>query len=218
MLESTRASSAAAMLGMGTPSVRPTCAVHWPVPFCPALSSTASTRKPPPFGSRTVNTSAVSSMRNDSNGPRFQAANTSASASGLRPPARCSTSYASAMSCMSAYSMPLCTILTKWPAPSGPHMRDARSGIGLRRDRFEDRRECGVGVLGAARHDRRAVAGAVFSARDAGADEPQARGRVGFFAALRVFVPRVAAVDDDVAGRRAAAADRPSPDRRGRRP
>ena len=24
------------------------------------------------------------------------------------------------MSCMSAYSMPLCTILTKWPAPSGP--------------------------------------------------------------------------------------------------
>ncbi len=24
------------------------------------------------------------------------------------------------MSCMSAYSMPLCTIFTKWPAPSGP--------------------------------------------------------------------------------------------------
>ncbi len=24
------------------------------------------------------------------------------------------------MSCMSAYSMPLCTILTKWPAPSWP--------------------------------------------------------------------------------------------------
>ncbi len=24
------------------------------------------------------------------------------------------------MNCMSAYSMPLCTILTKWPAPSGP--------------------------------------------------------------------------------------------------
>ena len=24
------------------------------------------------------------------------------------------------MSCMSPYSMPLCTILTKWPAPSGP--------------------------------------------------------------------------------------------------
>ena len=31
-----------------------------------------------------------------------------------------SRSYASAMSCMSAYSMPLCTIFTKWPAPSGP--------------------------------------------------------------------------------------------------
>ncbi len=24
------------------------------------------------------------------------------------------------MSCMSEYSMPLCTIFTKWPAPSGP--------------------------------------------------------------------------------------------------
>ena len=24
------------------------------------------------------------------------------------------------MSCMSPYSMPLCTIFTKWPAPSGP--------------------------------------------------------------------------------------------------
>ena len=24
------------------------------------------------------------------------------------------------MNCMSAYSMPLCTIFTKWPAPSGP--------------------------------------------------------------------------------------------------
>ena len=31
-----------------------------------------------------------------------------------------SRSYASAISCMSAYSMPLCTILTKWPAPSWP--------------------------------------------------------------------------------------------------
>ena len=29
-------------------------------------------------------------------------------------------SYASAISCMSAYSMPLCTIFTKCPAPSGP--------------------------------------------------------------------------------------------------
>ena len=35
-------------------------------------------------------------------------------------PAPRRTSYASAMNCMSAYSMPLWTILTKWPAPSGP--------------------------------------------------------------------------------------------------
>jgi len=41
-------------------------------------------------------------------------------AAGASPPTRRSRSYASAMSCMSAYSMPLCTILTKWPAPSGP--------------------------------------------------------------------------------------------------
>ena len=28
--------------------------------------------------------------------------------------------YASQINCMSPYSMPLCTILTKWPAPPGP--------------------------------------------------------------------------------------------------
>ena len=52
--------------------------------------------------------------------PRFHSANTSAISAGLLPVARRMRSYASAMSCMSAYSMPLCTIFTKWPAPSWP--------------------------------------------------------------------------------------------------
>ena len=44
-------------------------AVHLPVPFCPALSSTWSTSEPPVFGSCTVSTLAVISIRNDSSGP-----------------------------------------------------------------------------------------------------------------------------------------------------
>ena len=90
--------------------------------------------------------------------------------------------------------------LHEMPGAVGADVRHARSGIGLRRNRFEDRRERGVGFLGAARHDRRTVARAVFAARDAGAHEPQASGGVGLFAPLRVLVPGVAAVDDDVAG------------------
>ena len=50
----------------------------------------------------------------------FQVRKTSAIWAGSKPTPCLSRSYASAMSCMSAYSMPLCTILTKWPAPSGP--------------------------------------------------------------------------------------------------
>src|ERR1051325_123444 len=40
--ESTRASMAAAIVGIGTARSSATCAVHFPVPFCPALSSTRS--------------------------------------------------------------------------------------------------------------------------------------------------------------------------------
>ena len=50
----------------------------------------------------------------------FHFLNAAAASAGPKPMACLSRSYASAMSCMSAYSMPLCTILTKWPAPSGP--------------------------------------------------------------------------------------------------
>ena len=65
-------------------------------------------------------TSAVISIRYDSSSPLFHSAKTSAISAGLLPVPRRIRSYASAMSCMSAYSMPLCTILTKWPAPSWP--------------------------------------------------------------------------------------------------
>ena len=50
----------------------------------------------------------------------FQVRKISAICAGSNPPACRSRSYASAMSCMSAYSMPLWTIFTKCPAPSGP--------------------------------------------------------------------------------------------------
>ena len=50
----------------------------------------------------------------------FQRSNTSAVCAAVMPSPRRSTSHASAMSCMSPYSIPLCTIFTKCPAPSGP--------------------------------------------------------------------------------------------------
>ena len=50
----------------------------------------------------------------------FHSAKTSAISAGVLPVPRRMRSYASAMSCMSAYSMPLWIILTKWPAPSVP--------------------------------------------------------------------------------------------------
>ncbi len=65
-------------------------------------------------------TSAVISMRYESSRPVFQERKTSAIRAGEYPATERSRSYASAMSCMSAYSMPLWTIFTKWPAPSGP--------------------------------------------------------------------------------------------------
>ncbi len=70
--------------------------------------------------SRWRSTSAVISIRYDSRSPSFHAAKTSASASTSWPPTRRSRSYDSAISCMSAYSMPLWIIFTKWPAPSVP--------------------------------------------------------------------------------------------------
>ncbi|SCD39367.1 hypothetical protein GA0115236_104919 [Streptomyces sp. IgraMP-1] len=59
-------------------------------------------------------------MRYESSRPVFQVRKISAISAGEYPPTSRSSWYASPMSCMSAYSIPLWTILTKWPAPSGP--------------------------------------------------------------------------------------------------
>ena len=65
-------------------------------------------------------TSAVISIRNDSKSPAFHVVKISPISPALAPVACRIKSYASAISCMSAYSIPLWTILTKWPAPLGP--------------------------------------------------------------------------------------------------
>ena len=62
---------------------------------------------PPVVGSVWLSTSAVISIRNDSRSPVFQSRNTSANSAGDRSSTCRSRSYASAISCMSAYSMPL---------------------------------------------------------------------------------------------------------------
>ena len=63
---------------------------------------------------------AVISIRKLSSSPPFHSSKTTASAS-LSKPLRCfSNAYASEISCISPYSIPLCTIFTKWPAPPAP--------------------------------------------------------------------------------------------------
>ena len=65
MLESTRASMAAAMVPAGTTRSSAVSAVHLPVPFCPALSSTISTSGLPVRGSLTAKICEVISIRYD---------------------------------------------------------------------------------------------------------------------------------------------------------
>ena len=115
-----RAKVASAMPVIGTPRSSAFCTVHRPVPFCSARSSTTSTNAFPVSASTWESTSAVISIRNDSRSPSFQVRKIWPISAALAPVPCLIRSYASAISCMSAYSMPLCTILTKWPAPSGP--------------------------------------------------------------------------------------------------
>ena len=92
-----------------------------PVPFCAASSRTTSTKA----ARRGVDAAQHVGGDLDEEGleaPVFHCRR--------RPPARAATSrgmrnmsYASAISCISAYSMPLCTIFTKWPAPPGRRRR-----------------------------------------------------------------------------------------------
>jgi len=79
----------------------------------PVLSRIFSTSATPgSSASRTRKILAVISIKNESSSPAFHSSNTSASSSELRPPSVLRMSYASAMSCMSPYSMPLWIILT----------------------------------------------------------------------------------------------------------
>ncbi len=118
--DTARANTASAIPPTGTPRPTEFCTVQTPVPLDPAWSTMTSTSGFPVAASSWRSTSAVISMRYDSRSPPFHSSNTSAMASGSWPPTRRSRSKDSAMSCMSAYSMPLWIIFTKWPAPSVP--------------------------------------------------------------------------------------------------
>jgi hypothetical protein len=100
---------------------------------------------------------------------------------------------------MSAYSMPLCTIFTKWPAPSWPtcvtHGSPSATAA-IERDRAERHPR----LVGTAGHERRAEQRALLAAGDAHADEVEAALAHRLLAADGVGEQRVAAVDDDVAG------------------
>mmetsp|Transcript_473 Transcript_473/g.1942 ORF Transcript_473/g.1942 Transcript_473/m.1942 type:complete len:422 (-) Transcript_473:421-1686(-) len=120
--ERKRASSEDATVGIATESSAACCTVHFPVPFMPVLSRILSTSAPPFvfWSSCFAKIKAEISMRNESSSAWFHSVNADASSSLVKPPTTRSTSYASEMSCMSPYSMPLCTIFTKLPAPPGP--------------------------------------------------------------------------------------------------
>ena len=97
------------------------------------------------------------------------------------------------MSCMSAYSMPLCTIFTKWPAPSAPMWVQHGLAVDLGRDVLEQRSERVVGLRRAAGHDRGPVQRALLAAGDAHPDEVQALAPQRLLAAPGVEEVRVAA-------------------------
>ena len=103
------------------------------------------------------------------------------------------------MSCMSAYSMPLWIIFTKWPAPSVPTWvtHGSPSATAAIDARIGPERLVGLG--GATGHDRGAVQGALLAAGDPGADEVQSPLAQRLLAADGVVEVGVAAVDDDVA-------------------
>ncbi len=100
------------MEGAGTPRSSADVEVHLPVPFWPAASSTTSTKLWPVTGSFCFSTSAVISIRKLSSSPWFHCSKMAAHSATLLPSTVRSTWYASQMTCMSAYSMPLCTIFT----------------------------------------------------------------------------------------------------------
>ena len=81
---------------------------------------------------------------------------------------------------MSAYSMPLCTILTKWPAPSGADVGAAGYAVDVRGDLLQQRAEGVVGLVGPPGMIDGPVQRALLAAGDARADEVQPPSRRAF--------------------------------------
>ena len=94
------------------PASRAAIAVHLPVPFWPALSRIL-VRSGSPSSSLNLRMLAVISMRKESRTPLFQVLKMSAISSSWRPRPRLRMSYASAISCMSPYSIPVVNICQK---------------------------------------------------------------------------------------------------------
>ena len=140
--DSERANTASAMPVTGTPRSSAICTVQRPVPFCSAWSATTSTNGLPVAG-----VDVAEHLGGDLDQERLEVAGVPArgrsrrSRPGVRPAPMRSRSYASAISCMSAYSMPLCTIFTKWPAPSGPTWVQHGAPSTCGGDRLEHRAE-----------------------------------------------------------------------------
>ena len=87
----------------------------------------------------------------------------------------------------------------------GADVRAAGHAVDDGSDRLEHRAQGCVGLDRSARHDRRALQGALLAAGDPGADEVDADLAQGGLAAAGVREVRVAAVDEDVARARGAA-------------
>mmetsp|Transcript_14353 Transcript_14353/g.47636 ORF Transcript_14353/g.47636 Transcript_14353/m.47636 type:complete len:235 (+) Transcript_14353:416-1120(+) len=104
-----RASRELAIVGIATLSSAACCTVHFPVPFIPVLSKILSTSAPPSgfWSSCFARIRALISIRNESSSFAFHSSNAATSSSLVSPPTVRNTSYASEMSCISPYSMPL---------------------------------------------------------------------------------------------------------------
>ena len=102
---------------------------------CPESCPREGRRLCPTWSSSFARMSAEISMRNESSSAGVPLGEGGRRAPSLvSPPTVFKTSYASEMSCMSPYSMPLCTILTEVPGTARADVRDARAGVRLRGD------------------------------------------------------------------------------------
>ena len=106
------------------------------------------------------------------------------------------------MSCMSPYSMPLCTVLTKCPRAVGACPGTAGGTVvESGSDSLQQRQHLAGHRFVAARHDRGAVQGSLFATRDAASYQVDTLLAQRLLPTSGVAIVGVAAVDDDVAPR-----------------